>query len=107
MYALSKKDQAIYFRNLVSDVILLAPCVFLNEPISLYPGYEPVSVAGQLYISYERTFDLYDQMGVFVYSGPNSEVDATKICQIFGKMNPECRRAKKPSGFGQPFSTKA
>jgi len=84
LYALSKKDQAIYFRNLVSDVIVLAPCVFLSEPINLYPGMEHINIADQLYISYERNFDLYDQIGVFAYNGPNNEVDATKLCEIFG-----------------------
>ena len=46
LYALSKKDQALYFKNLLDEVVLLAPCVFLNEPVSMFPGMtEHVSIA--------------------------------------------------------------
>jgi len=71
------------------------------------PGIESAAIKDQLYRSYDHVFDLYDQIGVYAYNGPNSEVDKTKICEVFGKNNPECRRATKPSGFGQPFSTKS
>ena len=41
------------------------------------------------------------------YSGPNQEADSNKLCYILGEKRIECRRTKKPTGFGQPFSVKA
>ena len=38
LYALTDKDKALYFKNLLDEVVVLAPCVFLNEPVSMYPG---------------------------------------------------------------------
>ena len=60
-----------------------------------------------MYSSYENVFDKYDQVGVYAYNGPTKKADQNKICYIFGEHNPECHRAKKPSGFGQTFSVKA
>ena len=64
-------------------------------------------MADQLYQSYEKTYDYYDQVGIYAYNGPDQEADAEKLCFIFGKNHPECRMAKKPSGFGQTFSVKS
>ena len=54
-------------------------------------------MAEQLYFSYEKVYDYYDQAGVYAYNGPDIEADSNKIC----------KRAQKPTGFGQPFSVKA
>lgn len=32
LYGMSHKEKAIYYNQLLTEVILLAPCVFLNEP---------------------------------------------------------------------------
>ena len=32
LYGLSLKEKAVYFRQLVDEVVLLAPCVFLDTP---------------------------------------------------------------------------
>ena len=108
LYALTDKEKAIYFKNLLDEVVVLAPCVFLNEPVNIFPGMtEHISIADQLYKSYEKTYDYYDQVGVYTYNGPDKEADANKLCHIFGEKHPECRMAKKPSGFGQTFSVKS
>ena len=66
-----------------------------------------MNIADHLYRSYEKFFDMYAQMGVYAYAGPDNEADVTKICYMFGENNPECRRARKPAGFGQPISLKS
>lgn len=38
LYAFSKPYTSLLLKSLLSDVILLAPCVFLSEPILNYPG---------------------------------------------------------------------
>ena len=59
-----------------------------------------IPIADQLYRSYEKVFDLYDQVGVYAYNGPDKEADTNKLCFAFGDKNPECYRAKVPTGFG-------
>ena len=34
LYGMSRKDKAIYFQQLLTEVIILAPCVFLNQPMT-------------------------------------------------------------------------
>ena len=61
LYGMSQKDKAIYFNQLLSEVIVLAPCVFLNEPVTkIEANGQELNIADQLYMSYDRTFDLYD-----------------------------------------------
>ena len=33
LYALTKKEKSIYFKQLLDEVIVLAPCVYLDEPM--------------------------------------------------------------------------
>ena len=108
LYGMSLKDKAIYFNQLLTEVVILAPCVFLNEPITTIPSTgQELNISEQLYKSYERAYDYYDQVGVYAYNGPDSEADVNKLCYIFGEKSLECRDRSKPSGFGQPFSVKA
>lgn len=61
LYALSKREKAPWFKQLLDSVVLLSPCVFLDEPSLMYPGMsEGVSMAGTLYKSYELVHDRYD-----------------------------------------------
>lgn len=108
LYGMSNKYKQLYFKQLLTEVIVMAPCIFLNQPITTIQstGLE-LNMADQLYMSYERNFDMYDQVGVYAYNGPDSEADINKLCYLFGQNNPECRRAKKPAGYGQPFSVKS
>lgn len=106
LYALSKTDKALYFKHFLDDVVLMAPCLYLDPPMFKHEGMEPVSMAEGLYRSYEMIFDRYEQVGVHVYNGPSKEADARKLCHIFGKRNPECLRTQNPAGYGQPFSVK-
>ena len=77
----------------------MAPCIYLQAPVRQTPqGLIPLSE--QLYRSYDKNMDNYDQVGVYAYNGPDKEADRNKLCYIFGENNPECRRAYKPSGFG-------
>ena len=108
MYAFSKSETAQFLRSLTTDVFLMAPCVFLRQPTTLRPdGGVNLQASEVLYKSYELVFDLYDQVGVYAYNGPDKEADTNKLCYVFGKNSPECRRAKKPTGFGQTMSVKA
>ena len=43
-----------------------------------------------IYLGYEKVFDMYSQVGVYAYNGPNAEADANKLCYIFCKNNVEC-----------------
>ena len=45
VYAYSKSYTASLLKSMLSDVILLAPCIFLSEPVIEYPGYEPMPIA--------------------------------------------------------------
>ena len=92
LYGLSLKDKAIYFNQLLTEVVVLAPCVFLNEPVTTTATGQELNIADQLYSSYERVYDYYDQVGVYAYNGPDSEADSNKICYIFGEKSLECRR---------------
>ena len=72
LYGMSLKDKAIYFNQLLTEVVILAPCVFLNEPITTIPSTgQELNISEQLYKSYERAYDYYDQVGVYAYNGPD------------------------------------
>lgn len=84
LYGMANTDKSIYLRQLLAEVIILAPCVYLSEPIH-ESSQGLVPIAEPMYASYERNMDMYDQVGVYAYNGPDSEADKNKLCYIFGE----------------------
>ena len=43
LYGMGDKNKSIYFKQLLTEVVLLAPCVFLDKPMMTLPNGEKVS----------------------------------------------------------------